>query len=347
LSLSSAQSQVYETKWGLSIGGTYPRFFSISGEGYARNTNYGGYISAERYFNENISLRFLINLIYMESNYSAGGIGKVQSVNHLAGNLDVIYKFIPCRMISPYIVFGLGSTVFKSDNSFSQDLDDKTVWGYQANFGLGIEWGISKSLSLKTEAVYRTASNNKIDGNKGINENYKGVLGGNGDTYATFDLGVIWYFSKGDKSKLCDRCPQGITEIVKTDTIIIKEPIEIVQLDTIQIEKPILIGVHFDFDKYDLRPESYPVLNHAVEILKKFSDIEVKIDGHTDSFGTNDYNIQLSERRVNTVYNYLVSKGISGDRIYKNWYGEERPLKDNDNPINRAFNRRVEIKVLN
>jgi len=252
-------------------------------------------------------------------------------------------------MVSPYLLFGFGATLFRSDNSYSQDLNDKTFGGYQTNFGLDVEWGLSSSLSIKTEAVYRTSSNNKIDGNYSINENYKGVLGGNGDTYATFDAGLIWYFSKGDESDLCEKCPEGIKEIVKTDTVIIKEPFEVIKerIDTVKIEKPILIGVHFKFDKYDLRPESYPILEHTVEMLNKFPDLNIKIDGHTDSFGTNQYNIKLSERRVNTVYNYFISQGISADRIIKNWYGEERPMKDNNTAIHRAFNRRVEIKIMN
>lgn len=340
------EAQVYKDKWGFGFGGTYPRFYSISGDSYARNTNYGAYLSVERYFNERLSLRFLVNYLYMESAYFQEDIEKVQSVDHFAGNIDVIYKFDPCYIISPYLLFGFGATAFKSHNSNSRDIEDEIVGGYQANFGLGVEWGLSSSLSLKTEAVYRTSSNNKIDGNKSINENDKGVFGGNGDTYGTFDAGLIWYFSRGDESDLCDKCPQGIREIIHSDTIIIREPYEVLKTDTIKIEKPIFFGVHFEFDKYDLKPESYPILEHAVELLKKFPDIVVNIAGHTDSFGTNQYNIRLSENRVNTVYNYLISNGIPANRIVKNWYGEEKPIRENNNAINRAFNRRVEIKVL-
>ncbi len=345
---SSIKAQVYESKWGLGFGGTYPRFFSVSGTDISGNENYGAYVSLERYFNENLSLRFLANFLHMQSEYYDGSLNQIHSVDHFAGNIDVLYKFIPCRMISPYILFGFGATAFSSQNSFNPDLDDETFGGYQANFGLGVEWGLNSSLSLKTEAVYRTASNNKIDGNERINENNKGLFGGNGDTYGTLDIGLVWYFSKGDESDLCDKCPEGIREIIRIDTVYITEVKEVYKekIDTVKIEKPILFGIHFEFNKHDLRPESYFILDHAVETLNKFPDLIVTVGGHTDNFGTNEYNTKLSEQRVNTVYNYLISKGISENRIKKNWFGEETPIKENDTPINRAFNRRVEIKVM-
>ncbi|MFN3873762.1 MAG: OmpA family protein, partial [Ignavibacterium sp.] len=209
--------------------------------------------------------------------------------------------------------------------------------------------GLSESFALKTEAVYHTASNNKIDGNDRFNENSKGFFGGNGDTYGRFDLGILWYFSKGDVSDLCDKCPEGLREIYYRDSIIIKEPYEIIryQKDTVKIKEPVLFNVHFDFDKYTLRPESYPILDQAVKTLNEFKDVQVVISGHTDSFGSDEYNEKLSQRRVETVYNYLISKGVNPNRISKSWFGEKQPIRSNDSDINRAFNRRVEIKISN
>lgn len=342
-------AQAYESKWGLGLGGVYPRFFSVSGDGYSGNNNYGAYLSIERYFNESLSLRGLINYLHIESNYNRfpGDPVQTQELKQFAGNLDVIYKFIPCRSVSPYLLFGFGVTNFENANSFNPDLD-KNFWGYQANFGVGVEWGLSNDLSLKTEAVYRTASNNKIDGNDRINENYKGFFGGNGDTYGTIDLGLIWYFDLGEKSDLCEKCPEGIREVVVHDTVYVDRVKEVqkVVVDTVYVEKPNLFGVNFKFDKYNLSPESYPILDHAIETLKAFPDMTILISGHTDSFGTDQYNDKLSEKRVNTVFDYLVSNGIDPKRIEKKWYGEERPIRENDTPIHRAFNRRVEIKVL-
>lgn len=341
-------SQAFETKWGVGVGGIYPRFFSVTGTGFSANENYGAYFSVERYFNEQVSLRGLFNFVHITSNYSLveGSPIQTHTVNQFAANLDVLYKFLPCRLVSPYVLFGLGATNFTNNHSFNPIVDD-AFYGYQLNLGAGIEWGFNEDLSLKTEAVYRTASNNKIDGNERLNENFKGLFGGNGDTYATFDVGLIWYFSKGNASDICDKCPEGYREVLVRDTIFIEKVIERKIVDTVKVvsKSPFLFGVNFAFDKYDLNTESYAVLDRAVETLKQNPDMDIVISGHTDSKGSDEYNQKLSENRVNTVYNYLTSNGIKSERITKSWFGEERPIRENNTDINRAFNRRVEIKI--
>ena len=341
-------SQAFDTKWGFGVGGVYPRFFSVTGTGFSGDENYGAYLSVERYFNEQVSLRALFNFTHMTSNYYFidGRPVQTHSVNQFAANLDVLYKFLPCRLVSPYVLIGLGATSFTNDHSFNPDVDE-TFYGYQLNLGAGIEWGFNEDLSLKTEAVYRTASNNKIDGNERLNENSKGLFGSNADTYATIEVGLNWYFSKGNPSDICDKCPEGYREVLVRDTIFIEKVIERKIIDTVNIitKSPFLFGVNFTFDKYDLNPESYAVLDRVVETLKQDPDMDIIISGHTDSKGSDEYNQNLSENRVNTVYNYLTSNGIKSERIAKNWFGEERPIKENSTDINRAFNRRVEIKI--
>ncbi len=343
-------SQAFETKWGAGAGAVYPRFFSVTGTGFSGDENYGAYFSVERYFNEQVSLRGLFNYVYMTSNYylAEGGSPQTHNINQYALNLDALYKFLPCELVSPYFVFGMGVTNFSNDNSFNPDMND-SFFGYQVNLGAGIEWGFNENFALKTEAVYRTASNNKIDGNERLNENSKGLFGGNADTYATIDLGVVWYFSKGEISDKCVKCPEGYREVLVRDTVTIEKIIEKKFIDTVIINSndPYLFGVNFAFDKYELNIESYPILERAVETLKQNPAMDIMISGHTDDKGSNQYNQKLSENRVNTVYNYLISNGIESSRISKNWFGEDKPVKENSTDINRAFNRRVEIKIKN
>lgn len=350
INIQLSYSQTYLDKWAFGIGATYPRFFSVSGTGFSENENYGGYFSLEYFFNEQVSLRLLNNYLRLESNYYRFPGDQVQShfLNQFSSNLDVIYEFLPCRSVSPYLLFGGGLTLFKNEKSFNPDLDDDFL-GYQANFGVGVRWGLSENFALKTEAVYHTSSNNKIDGNDRINENSKGFFGGNSDTYGRFDVGILWYFSKGEPSNLCDKCPEGVKEIYYRDSIIVKEPYEVIryQIDTVKVKEPIFFNVHFDFDKYSLRPEAYPILDQAVKTLNEFKDVQVVISGHTDSFGSDEYNEKLSKKRVETVYNYLINNGINPNRISKGWFGEKQPLRSNDIDVNRAFNRRVEIKISN
>ena len=115
-----------------------------------------------------------------------------------------------------------------------------------------------------------------------------------------------------------------------------------------------LKGVNFDYDKATLRPDAVSILSEAVEILKRYPELRVEVAGHTDSKGTDAYNQKLSERRAQTVYNYLTSNGVDASRMTgPNGYGESRPIAPNanedgsDNPEGRARNRRTELNVQN
>lgn len=102
----------------------------------------------------------------------------------------------------------------------------------------------------------------------------------------------------------------------------------------------------FDFDKYNLKPEGKAKLDDLVEKTKAINLEVIIAVGHTDSIGTAEYNQKLSERRANTVKEYLVSKGIEKNRIYTEGKGEKDPIATNSTAEGRAKNRRVEIEVV-
>jgi OOP family OmpA-OmpF porin len=105
----------------------------------------------------------------------------------------------------------------------------------------------------------------------------------------------------------------------------------------------VLRGVRFDFDRATLRPESTPVLDTAVDQLSQCSDVSLSIEGHTCSIGTEGYNQGLSERRAQSVRQYLIEHGISADRLRARGRGEGAPVATNDSRDGRAQNRRVEL----
>jgi len=105
----------------------------------------------------------------------------------------------------------------------------------------------------------------------------------------------------------------------------------------------VLEGVNFDFDKAVIRPQDYPILDQNIVALKEWGDVDVEVAGHTCSIGTEEYNLGLSLRRAEAVRNYLVSKGVSADRLTVRGYGESRPTASNDTREGRAQNRRVEL----
>jgi outer membrane protein OmpA-like peptidoglycan-associated protein len=105
----------------------------------------------------------------------------------------------------------------------------------------------------------------------------------------------------------------------------------------------VLEGVNFEFDKAVIRPQDYPILDQNIVALKEWGDVDVEVAGHTCSIGTEEYNLGLSQRRAEAVRNYLVSKGVSADRLTVRGYGESRPIASNDTREGRAQNRRVEL----
>ncbi len=104
-----------------------------------------------------------------------------------------------------------------------------------------------------------------------------------------------------------------------------------------------LQGVRFAFDKWNITPENAVVLDVAAEQLRACTDLQVSVEGHTDFIGTDEYNQGLSERRANSVKDYLVSKGIPATQMRTVGYGESRPIAPGRTDEDRAQNRRVEL----
>ena len=105
-------------------------------------------------------------------------------------------------------------------------------------------------------------------------------------------------------------------------------------------------NIYFEFNKADLKPESYPVLDSLVTFLQEHSNIIVEIQGHTDSKGSDRYNLGLSQRRAESVRNYLIMHGIDPIRLVAKGYGENYPVASNATEQGRALNRRVVFKIL-
>lgn len=119
-------------------------------------------------------------------------------------------------------------------------------------------------------------------------------------------------------------------------------------LELVKIGIAIVIpGVNFETAKSTIRPESYPILDEAAKILIENPGIRVEVQGHTDSQGSDAYNLRLSQARAEAVRNYLIEKHrVDPDRLTARGYGERRPIADNATEEGRAENRRVEFKIL-
>jgi peptidoglycan-associated lipoprotein len=111
-------------------------------------------------------------------------------------------------------------------------------------------------------------------------------------------------------------------------------------------ESKLLKDVHFDFDKYDIRPGDAEILKENAALLVKFPNVTIQIEGHCDERGTVEYNLALGERRASSAKGYLISLGIPEKRISTISYGKEKPSDPAHNEEAWAKNRRAHTVIL-
>ena len=104
-------------------------------------------------------------------------------------------------------------------------------------------------------------------------------------------------------------------------------------------------GLLFDFDSDVVRPEARTNLRNLAASLDKYPGSELLIVGHTDSVGTDDYNLRLSERRADAAAAYLAAQGVTRSRIAARGLGETEPVAPNESEAGRGQNRRVEVAI--
>jgi outer membrane protein OmpA-like peptidoglycan-associated protein len=110
--------------------------------------------------------------------------------------------------------------------------------------------------------------------------------------------------------------------------------------------RQVLKGVNFETNSAEITPGSTVILDEVASILKADPAVRVEIQGHTDSRASAEYNQSLSDRRANSVMNYLVSRGVGASQLTARGYGESMPIADNNTEVGMLQNRRVELKRL-
>lgn len=135
-----------------------------------------------------------------------------------------------------------------------------------------------------------------------------------------------------------DQCPSAAGPESSAGCPRVYENVELTG-DAIRIQQQ----VHFEQDRAVIRSVSYSILNVVAQVLLDYPDTSVEVQGHTDSAGNDEYNLQLSQERADAVRAYLVERGIAPTRLTARGYGETRPIESNRTSRGRAINRRVEF----
>lgn len=116
-------------------------------------------------------------------------------------------------------------------------------------------------------------------------------------------------------------------------------------LQEVNAEAPIKM-IHFDFDKFNIREDAKPVLEINAQWLKKWKTVKILIEGHCDERGTEEYNLSLGEKRAKSTFDYLMSLGISPERLKTISYGKSQPLDQASNEIAWQKNRRAQFTII-
>ncbi len=103
--------------------------------------------------------------------------------------------------------------------------------------------------------------------------------------------------------------------------------------------------VYFEYDKAEIQQKSYALLDEVAQVLQANPEIEIRVEGHTDSRGGDEYNLELSQERAQSVVEYLTDRGVDRSRMNAKGFGEKRPIESNSTEAGRAANRRVEIHI--
>jgi outer membrane protein OmpA-like peptidoglycan-associated protein len=151
--------------------------------------------------------------------------------------------------------------------------------------------------------------------------------------------------------------PDTIVKVeYKVDTVIVE------RIDTVVIENNALArknddeanrvlnlaskSLEFTNDKAIILKSSYGDLEALVNMMLVREDLRIRLEGHTDNNGTDEYNLNLSKNRVNAVKEFLVANGVEASRIETTYFGESKPIADNSSENGKAKNRRVELHYI-
>lgn len=353
LTATLIQAQAFKNSWSLGFGGSVLHLTSSDIQIRALKS-FGGYVTLQRNFTEHAGLRLGLDFASLV-NSPPGNNNLTVTTTSFAGKLDLVYYFMPCESLSPFMTIGFGQNFYSVDNPIKADVDgDATM---QVGLSLGVEANLSANWKLKTEiGSYQVASTN-FDGSYGT-VGY-GLLGANSDAFMKIDFGLNWYFSKGEKSKICQLYDgiqqQDPVDYERLESIVKKYiPREVVKEVVVEKEvirkannnQIVLLGVNYEFNSNRLKPEAYPILFHTANVMKQNPDLKIEIQGYTDNIGSEKVNQIVSQKRAESVKNYLIARGISESRVNAVGYGEANPIGDNKDAAGRAMNRRIEFKIL-
>jgi OmpA-OmpF porin, OOP family len=293
----------------------------------------------------NFAPNFALELNYGTGSYKVKGFAGSSgpSEQQRAASLDILYKFLPDSIFRPFILAGGGEL----KDRIAGNLDNNDSWMAEAGVGaltaIGSQSG-STRLQLRTEAKYRREF---IQNNAFIPNNPGDVV---------FGVGLQLSFGNPTRpAPVASSPPAPEPAPVPREVVVAPAPEPChapagfqVDANCRIIEQTVVVrAVDFEFNSTQLTAPAQLTLDEVATALLTQPELNVEVQGHTDSIGTEKYNLRLSERRAVAVKAYLISRGLSATALTAKGYGKAKPIASNETAEGRAQNRRVAFEVTN
>jgi OOP family OmpA-OmpF porin len=268
--------------------------------------------------------------------------------------LEGLYHFpeiLPDRRFIPFLAAGLGGMRFSYDeDGRGKDADLIADWG------AGLKFFLARGIALRVDArhLLNLKKANDVDSSFFYTAGLVLVFGGKElkapapviETPAVVEPEPLpafespFFDSDGDGvPDNLDKCPDTPAGVkVDASGCPIPEKAVVTERGTFDFGM-----IHFDFDKAAIRPASYGIIDAVVDYMKKYPDVKLEVQGHTDSVGSRAYNLKLSDRRSASVMKYIAGKGIAPERLKSKGFGMSKPVATNMTSEGRAKNRRTEF----
>jgi OOP family OmpA-OmpF porin len=258
------------------------------------------------------------SIVKSEHDLAAGGRGSL-----LAVMVDGVFLFHNERRVTPFVSLGAGILVSDTSDASSQE-------------SIALETGVGARVRLWE--------------GRGTALNLIPQLGARWDSNGTitdrtvFDfstsVGLQWVWGGRVKS-VAPAAPALSSAPVRTPPPPAPRPPPAVLPKSLNLQ-----GGYFELNSATLTDDSHGVLDSAAADLAAHAELKVELQGHTDSSGSDAHNLDLSQRRAESVRDYLISRGVAAAQVTAKGYGEAQPIADNSTPAGRALNRRVVMVVI-
>lgn len=257
--------------------------------------------------------------------------------------VDALYSFdTKIAGFTPFVVGGIGNTRFESNNETSFD------------YGAGLKIEITNNLEWRIAARnYNLSDRDFEDSDFGIDSALVFRFGGKDrparasapaatraptPAPAREQAPAIADADRDGVADSADRCPETPRNYAVDSSGC---PIPVEEVARVELK------VYFDFDQSVVKPEYFDEIKEVTDFMAQYPDVIVELEGHTDSRGTEAYNLDLSDRRAAAVRQVMISEfGVAGSRISSRGFGESQPVASNDTDAGRASNRRVMTVII-